>query len=308
MIYRSRDHLANAEGSEANSKRDDSWLAVNLEMTEETWSRGASASSWEEEEHGRQSEYDDYMMCPWDFRFSKGTISSTFRSGADVVDTTYRMQSGDLSVHAMPTIRIFLWNGVWYTADNRRLWCFQQAGFAFVPVNRTHATGSQQNKLDTQNGGVSVCIRPPRRQYAGKEGHVEARYGSFEHKPRGQGVMMRTRKRSYPRRIRERRSRHQDQVPRRGLETSNEMSVSFWQESTKGRRPMEGIPINPSMVRNAEGTEHGGAPRRSKTSDNLRRTQTTVVSGTSWRRGVSGRACYARYATAQGTNLGQWTT
>ena len=95
-----------------------------------------------------------------DIRFSQDSSGSTFRCGRSLNLTVQQLKEGSISADLnIPIINVFEWNGKWFTADNRRLWCFQQAKLREVPVNPISFRNVWASKLTTQNEGRSIRIR-----------------------------------------------------------------------------------------------------------------------------------------------------
>ena len=98
------------------------------------------------------------MMNPQNIFFTQAQISLFFKIGRGVVSTLVELESGELLASAFPPIRVFMWNGRWHSADNRRLWCFKQAGLTAVPVTRINIKSVDRRKFTTTNNGESVTF------------------------------------------------------------------------------------------------------------------------------------------------------
>ena len=98
-------------------------------------------------------------MSPAQIHFIQDSIANRFQCGRSVRDTMEKLKSGILRASAIPTIRIFQWNGKWHTEDNRRLWCFKKAGLSSVPVKRIDVSQVDTRKFSTRNNGESVVMR-----------------------------------------------------------------------------------------------------------------------------------------------------
>src|ERR1043165_1322363 len=72
----------------------------------------------------------DYMLDPFQILFTQAQINSYFSGddGFTVEDTINDLISGSLKVKDLPTIRVCLnKNDQYISADNRRLFCYQEA-------------------------------------------------------------------------------------------------------------------------------------------------------------------------------------
>ena len=95
---------------------------------------------------------------PQDIRFSQDSISSRFKNGNTVSETIDNLKTGELTANDFPNIRVVERDGKLYTLDNRRLYCFQEAGLESIPV--IFATLQEQLqeafKFTTRNDGLSI--------------------------------------------------------------------------------------------------------------------------------------------------------
>ena len=98
-------------------------------------------------------------MDPNAIYYIHDSIGKRFRCGRDVCDTMNKLKRGCLRASDIPTIRVFMWNGRWHSEDNRRLWCFKEAGLTAVPVRRIDWRQVPQDKFTTRNKGESVTMR-----------------------------------------------------------------------------------------------------------------------------------------------------
>ena len=98
-------------------------------------------------------------MSPAQIHFIQDSIANRFQCGRSVRDTMQQLKSGILRASAIPTIRVFQWKGKWHTEDNRRLWCFKEAGLSSVPVKRICVSQVDTRKFSTTNNGLSVFMR-----------------------------------------------------------------------------------------------------------------------------------------------------
>lgn len=71
-------------------------------------------------------------LRPSEIRFSQDSIGRTFGCYTShpyrpIGDTLDDIITGKINVNSIPTISVCKRNGHWFTADNRRLWVFQEA-------------------------------------------------------------------------------------------------------------------------------------------------------------------------------------
>ena len=98
-------------------------------------------------------------LNPQEIRYVQDSISSKFQCGRRVADTMNQLLSGLLSIHSIPTIRVFQWNGHWYSQDNRRLWAFKKAGLKSVPVRYVDKSSVDERKFTTRDAGQTIRMR-----------------------------------------------------------------------------------------------------------------------------------------------------
>lgn len=98
-------------------------------------------------------------MSPAQIHFIQDSIANRFTCGRSVRDTMEKLKRGVLRALDIPTIRVFQWKGKWHTEDNRRLWCFKEAGLSSVPVKRICVFQVDTRKFSTTNNGLSVFMR-----------------------------------------------------------------------------------------------------------------------------------------------------
>ena len=100
------------------------------------------------------------LLNPQSIRFSQASIKATFRDGTSIDELAVGLQSGRISPHDVPPIRIFEWQSIFFTLDNRRLEAFRKAGVD-IPVRRAtpQEIAEEAWKFTTQNAGISVRIR-----------------------------------------------------------------------------------------------------------------------------------------------------
>ena len=98
---------------------------------------------------------------PQDIRFSQDSISSRFKNGNSVSDTIDKLKTGELTAKDFPNIRVVKRDGKLYTLDNRRLYCFKEAGLESIPVIFASLKEELKEafKFSTRNDGVSIQVR-----------------------------------------------------------------------------------------------------------------------------------------------------
>lgn len=105
-------------------------------------------------------------MKPSEIYFSQDSIKNTFEYGQSIHDTLKKCQEDPMAIHQIPTMRVCMKNGKWFTLDNRRLWIFRRleegGHITDVDVNVVSSDRLSARKFTTTNGGVSVRIRQPR--------------------------------------------------------------------------------------------------------------------------------------------------
>lgn len=104
-------------------------------------------------------------MKPSEIYFSQDSIKNTFEYGQSIHDTLKMCQEDPMAIHQIPTMRVCMKNGKWFTLDNRRLWIFRRleegGHITNVDVNVVSSDRLSARKFTTTNGGVSVRIRQP---------------------------------------------------------------------------------------------------------------------------------------------------
>ncbi|KAL3859187.1 hypothetical protein ACJMK2_009416 [Sinanodonta woodiana] len=64
--------------------------------------------------------------------FCQDSIHYSFYGGVTIGSVLDQIYEGTISINTIPMISICQKDGKWFTADNRRLWIFQQVIFYFV--------------------------------------------------------------------------------------------------------------------------------------------------------------------------------
>ena len=96
-------------------------------------------SSKSDEETDITSVEEDLGSCTMsveELRFSQAGISDRFRNGRRILSIMHGLRDNKIRVQSLPLIKVFLKDGQWFSADNRRLWCFKETGLERVPVRR----------------------------------------------------------------------------------------------------------------------------------------------------------------------------
>jgi len=94
--------------------------------------------------------------------YSQESVKGFFRDGRPVAQMRRELQTGEKSVAEIPMISAVLWNGRVYSADNRRLWTFKNAGIPHdsrIPVVVGIPDSRFQRKFSTASSGLSVRKR-----------------------------------------------------------------------------------------------------------------------------------------------------
>lgn len=108
-----------------------------------------SADEWEE----------NLEMSPEQIYFTHNSVANRFRCGRSIHETVERLKRKNICAYDFPEITVFQRDGKWHSLDNRRLWCFKEAGLTSVPVRHIDASKAAERKFTTTNGGESVVVR-----------------------------------------------------------------------------------------------------------------------------------------------------
>lgn len=109
----------------------------------------------------RRAEQNVIILSPFSVLFTQNTIYSTFTDGGKIEDTIRELVDGETKPNDIPYIRVREHDGNWYTLDNRRLYCFQQAKVEVIKCeNVTHIQHPWEffSKNQNTNGGRSVRV------------------------------------------------------------------------------------------------------------------------------------------------------
>lgn len=105
-------------------------------------------------------------LRPSEIRFSQDSIGRSFGCYTShpyrpIGETLDDIITGRINVNSIPRISVCKRNGHWFTADNRRLWVFQEAEkrgkCTEIYVQETFYIDI--NKITTINNGISVVVR-----------------------------------------------------------------------------------------------------------------------------------------------------
>jgi len=101
------------------------------------------------------------MMKVGQIRWTQVSVNNRFGNSLPIDWTIEMLQSGTVLPRELPLIRVAKFKGKYRSVDNRRLYCFKQAGITEVPVvvikeDRKMKQLFEKNK--TKNNGVDVRI------------------------------------------------------------------------------------------------------------------------------------------------------
>jgi hypothetical protein len=109
---------------------------------------------------GQNLEHEDVLTVdPGNVRFTHDSIGRQFQCGRTITETAAQLRRGHISPHDITPIRVFVHRGMIWTANNRRLWAFKQAGVAAIPVVLADASEFLQRRFTTENEGLDVVVR-----------------------------------------------------------------------------------------------------------------------------------------------------
>lgn len=103
------------------------------------------------------------MLAPSRIYYSQDSISNKFgksteHAGVLIGETLDKLLTGECSIHDIKTIQVVFRNGMYLTADNRRLWIFkklEQLGQCTeIPIRMTHYINPQKNVT-----GSTIIVR-----------------------------------------------------------------------------------------------------------------------------------------------------
>jgi len=101
-------------------------------------------------------------LSPSDIRFMHRRINPRFKDGRSLNATVDQIASGQMSVRALPTIRVVERNGLYYSFDNRRLYVYralQQKGkLDSILVNVVDISLFQPKRFSTINNGLTISF------------------------------------------------------------------------------------------------------------------------------------------------------
>jgi len=104
----------------------------------------------------------ELRMNPLNFRirYTQDSIRSDFRlGGMSIHETKEELErEGQRCVNRIPAIKVFHDKNLWWSADNRRLWCFKEAGIDCIPVLIVEKRMVNRNKFTSQNEGKYVRV------------------------------------------------------------------------------------------------------------------------------------------------------
>lgn len=98
-------------------------------------------------------------LAPSEIHYSQDSITNRFgksteHAGVLIGETLAKMLTVDCSIFDINTIQVVRRNGVYLTADNRRLWIFkmleEMGECTQIPVHKTHYINPLKMSLDQQ--------------------------------------------------------------------------------------------------------------------------------------------------------------
>ena len=103
----------------------------------------------------------EIVLRPSDIRYTQSTISNKFSDGTLIGNLLDDIVIGRCFVSAIKRIEVKLVDGVWYSADNRRLWVFKQLEFlGHCPLLTVKIVKRiDWAKCTSTNGGIDVLLR-----------------------------------------------------------------------------------------------------------------------------------------------------
>merc|ERR1712093_715220 len=101
------------------------------------------------------------MMNPESIRWTQVSVNNRFGNSLPVDWTIAKLKSGEIIPRDLPLIRVAKFKGKFRSVDNRRLYCFKQAGLKQIPVvvikeDRKMKQLFEKNK--SKNNGTSVYM------------------------------------------------------------------------------------------------------------------------------------------------------
>ncbi|RUS16280.1 hypothetical protein BC937DRAFT_91411, partial [Endogone sp. FLAS-F59071] len=105
----------------------------------------------------------EVMVNPQNVRYTQDSIAPTFRNGSFLKQTANDIRYGLLDPNDLPSIRVRVHKGAWYSMDNRRLWVLKEAGITNVRACNVTSDQSLEvefsTKLTSKSGGQSIRVR-----------------------------------------------------------------------------------------------------------------------------------------------------
>ncbi|XP_056022114.1 uncharacterized protein LOC130054980 [Ostrea edulis] len=102
---------------------------------------------------------------PSEIYYSQDSIKEKFFDGQTIYSSLSECREKPYVINMIPTMRVCLKDGKWYTLDNRRLWVFKrleaEGYISDVEVMIVSSSELTASKFTTNNGGTSVIIRQP---------------------------------------------------------------------------------------------------------------------------------------------------
>ena len=111
-------------------------------------------------------------MLVEELRFSQAGVLDRFRNGQRILSVMQGLRDNKIRVESLPSIKVFPKDGQWFSADNRRLWCFKEAGLKQVPVRKIPPSKQYMKKMRNENEGARVVVRPSTLSYIDPKGEI----------------------------------------------------------------------------------------------------------------------------------------
>eukprot|EP00929_Paragymnodinium_shiwhaense_P037055 TRINITY_DN19807_c0_g2_i1.p1 TRINITY_DN19807_c0_g2~~TRINITY_DN19807_c0_g2_i1.p1 ORF type:complete len:615 (+),score=137.73 TRINITY_DN19807_c0_g2_i1:84-1928(+) len=97
---------------------------------------------------------------PAELRWTHGCLQRLFTCGRSLASVAEDLRFGRCSAADLPVISIVFHEGKWYSRNNRRLWCFKEAGVAAVQAEVSEVDQHFRRGLNTATDGWSVGFFP----------------------------------------------------------------------------------------------------------------------------------------------------
>lgn len=98
---------------------------------------------------------------PSAIRWTHGTIQRMFTCGRLLADVAMQLKTEMLGPEDLPMIELVKYHDKWYSRNNRRLWCFKDAGIPVVQARIGQVDNHFLRGLNTTSDGWQVDFFPP---------------------------------------------------------------------------------------------------------------------------------------------------